>query len=61
VITHVAAHIAETVRADDYAGMQDDPVADGHSVFQKNIGMNYTIIADGYVVANLGTGANLRS
>src|SRR5262245_19124650 len=43
VITHVITNIPESVRADDYARVQDDAIANRDAIFKKDIRMNYAI------------------
>ena len=41
--------------------MQDHAVTDSHTIFQKDVGMNHTIVADPDLVADFRPRANLRS
>src|ERR1043166_3040897 len=60
VITHVITNIPESVRADNYSGVQDDSIANRDAVLQKNVRMNNAGIADGHVIAGFRAGRELR-
>src|SRR5437016_6080475 len=59
VIAQVAAHVPEPIGADDYTGMQNDPVTNRHAVFEKNIRMNQAIASDPYIIPDFRAGANM--
>src|SRR2546430_5652264 len=60
VIANVVAHVPKSIGAYDYAGMQNDPISNRHSVFEKYVWVNHAIVADCNVVANLCAGTDLR-
>ena len=60
MITHVAAHVTESVCANDYAGMENDSVTNRYAVFEKYVGMNHAIAANCNVVANFCASTDLR-
>ncbi len=61
ITVRTVADIAETVRTDDNAGMQNHIISDCAVIFDKNIWMKNAVFADFYVIADLHARSQIRS
>src|SRR5262245_10551551 len=61
VIAHVAAHISETIGADDDTSVDNHSIADCDAVFNEDIWMDNAVRPDYHVFPDLGASAYLSS